>query len=290
MNAKTTPLAGSRIAAWTAASLVLLSAGAAWAQDGEGSSPEIKVANPEAKAEESPEIKVANPEAAKPEPEPAPAEAASPEPEAASTAGSGDVDLYWGKKRDLAVVQKRLFTKDGRLEFTVFGGIIPNDPFLTYVPVGGRVNYYFVESLSVEVAGAYTGVRKETDLKSFLKNNENIQANTDLLDQQIWRANAVVVWSPFYGKMALLDDYLSHFDINLAAGLGVVQTESPTVDRDGTQKEIKPEGALGAGFRFFLTDWFALRLDYRQGIFQKVGGGVSTPSELTLGFSFFTGG
>jgi hypothetical protein len=33
-----------------------------------------------------------------------------------------------------------------------------------------------------------------------------------------------------------------------------------------------------------------MRVDYRQFIFEKVNGGVATPSELTLGVSFFTGG
>ena len=217
---------------------------------------------------------------------------ADAEPASSGPAPVDAVSQYWGNKRDVAVVQKRLFAKDGRLEFTVFGGVIPNDPFLTYIPVGGRFNYYFIESLSVEVAGAYTGagVRIESDLATFLKNNQNIKANTDLLDKQIWRANAAVVWSPFYGKMALANANLSHFDINLVAGLGVVQTESPTVDRSSTQTEIKPEGTLGAGLRFFMTESVTLRLDYRQGIFQKIGGGVSKPSELTLGLSFFLGG
>lgn len=288
MQRKTPPLLTA--AALAGALLVMMAPGAAWSQD---AAPEPEAPTPIKLAEPAPEAAAAEPTAAEPAPEePVAAEpSAAPAPQAAS-ADTRNADVYWGKKRDLSVVQKRLFTKDGRLEFTVFGGLIPNDPFLTYFPVGGRINYYFVESLSVEVAGAYTGsgVQSETDLKGFLKNNTNIQANTDLLDQQIWRANTMVVWSPFYGKMALLDDYLSHFDINLAAGLGVVQTESPTPERDGFETELKPEGALGAGFRFFLTDWFALRLDYRQGIFQKVGGGVSTPSELTLGLSFFTGG
>lgn len=203
-----------------------------------------------------------------------------------------DLELYWGGKRDVSAVEDKLYRKAGRLELGLQAGLIPNDPFYTYIPVGARVGYFFGESLGVEVGGVWHGsaLQSASELTTFLVDARGVTEENDLRDIQQWRASAVVVWSPFYGKMALLDDYLSHFDINLAAGLGVVQTESPTVDRDGTQTEIKPEGALGAGFRFFLTDWFALRLDYRQGIFQKVGGGVSTPSELTLGLSFFTGG
>jgi outer membrane beta-barrel protein len=204
-----------------------------------------------------------------------------------------DLDLYWGGKRDVAVVQKRLFPKDGRYEFTLFSGVIPNDPFLTYIPVGGRFNYYFVESISVELAGSFTGgpLQLESELTTFLKNQRNIRANVDLLDIQLWRAGGTVVWSPFYGKLALLQRKLSHFDINLQGGFGVLQAESPPPNGIGEpEKEIKPEGIVGAGFRFFLTDNITLRMDFRQYIFKKVNGGVATPSELTLGVSFFTGG
>ena len=200
-----------------------------------------------------------------------------------------DLELYWGGRRDVAVVQKRLFTKDGRAEVSLFSGIIPNDPFLTYIPVGGRFNYYFVESIALEVAGAFVGdaLQVDSELTEFLKNNKSIDANVDLLDIQIWRAGASVVWSPFYGKLALLQRKLSHFDINVAAGFGVVQTDSPNEDRTGVESKYKAEGIVGGGLKVFLTPDFSLRVDFRQFIFQKIGGGVSTPSEVTLGVSFF---
>lgn len=220
------------------------------------------------------------------------AKAAAPIPSNGEELGTGEVEqdlqLYWGGRRKVEVVQKRLFTKDSRMEFSLFTGIIPNDPFLTYVPIGGRFNYYFVESISFELAGSWTGIQSNSELKDFLKNNDRIRGDVDLLDIQQWRVGGSVVWSPFYGKLALLQRKLSHFDINLVGGLGVLSTESPKADRTGVDTEFKPEGILGAGFRFFLTEDLTFRLDYRQFIFQKVGGGVSTPSEITLGVSFFT--
>lgn len=281
----------SRVLQVVLASLLSLWATTAMAQDGDEAPPADAAAPDAAPVEEASTENPPGPTATDSETG-ATKEAVAEPTRPLMTSADDEVSRYWGKKRNLAVVQKRLFAKDGRLEFTVFGGIIPNDPFLTYIPVGGRFNYYFIESLSMEVAGSYTGtgVRVESDLAGFLKNNPNIKANTDLLDQPLWRASAAVVWSPFYGKMALANANLSHFDINLVAGLGVVQVESPTPDRSGFQTEIKPEGTLGAGMRFFLTDFMTLRMDYRQGIFQKAGGGVSTPSELTLGLSFFLGG
>ena len=202
-------------------------------------------------------------------------------------------DLYWGDRRDVSVVQKRLFTKDGRLEVTAYSGVIPNDSFMTYIAVGGRVGYYFVESIGVEVSGAYSGgaLQIESGLSDDLRNDEDLQASVRLLSRQNYRLNAAVTWSPFYGKFALIDAWLSNFDIYLVGGLGVVVTESPPPlsAPAGTANEVdpKPEGVLGAGIRFFVNDFTSVRLDYRQGIFEKLGGGVSTPSEISLGASFF---
>ncbi|MEO1273588.1 MAG: outer membrane beta-barrel domain-containing protein [Myxococcota bacterium] len=223
---------------------------------------------------------------------------------AAPTTGGGDdggpvvvSDLernrYWGGRRDVSVVQKRLFTKDGRLEVTAYSGVVPNDPFLTYLPVGARIGYYFVESIGVEVSGSFSGgsLQLDSGLADDLRNDEDINANVTLLDRQQYRVNAAVSWSPFYGKFALLDSRLSNFDIYLVGGLGLVVTESPDVNadtgREETEVDPKPEGVLGIGMRFFVNEYLSLRLDYRQGIFEKVGGGVSTPSEISLGVSFF---
>jgi outer membrane beta-barrel protein len=219
----------------------------------------------------------------------APAAATPAAAEAPAASGSnGDTQVYWGDKRNVSIVQKRIFTKDGRLELSAFVGLIPNDPFRIYAPVGARLNYYFLESISLEVDAQFTDLQVESGLKDTLKNKNS--AEVTLLDNQKWRAGAGVAWSPFYGKLSMFDTRLSHFDINLLGGFGVLQTVSASIDRTSEQSEIKPEGILGVGFRFFLTQSFTLRADYRQYIFQKVGGGTATPSEVSLGASFFFGG
>ena len=43
------------------------------------------------------------------------------------------------------------------------------------------------------------------------------------------------------------------------------------------------EGVIGGGLMYFLQEKIALRVDYRQFIFQKQTGGVSNPSEISLG-------
>lgn len=199
----------------------------------------------------------------------------------------GDLKLYWGGRRFLKPVVTRRYMKADRIEAALFGGFVPNDAFLNYIPVGLRLDYHFTESLAVEVAGSYM-IQSDTELKTFLEDNG--QRLDSKVDHQVWRANAAVSWSPFYGKLALLQRKLSHFDINLLAGGGVVGTAAPDMNNGGEEGGgIKPEGMLGAGFRFFMTRSVAVRLDYRQYIFPKSDQGVALPSEFTLGVSWLSG-
>jgi outer membrane beta-barrel protein len=290
------------VACWVALCLLGLG-GAVSAQEGapaEGAPAEGGEASGEEAAEspsarrareerEAAERKAAEEEAARAE---APAEEAPVEraPEIAETDLSDEerLDVFWGGQRNVSIVQKRLFTKDKRSELSLFGGLIPNDPFRTYVPFGARFNYYFVESVSVELSGAYTGLEVGSGLQGLLRNKNN--ATVDLLDNQVWRSNVAVAWSPFYGKLSMFDSRLSHFDINLVGGGGVSWLVSPNEERTAEEGRIEPEALLGVGLRFFLTESFTMRLDFRQFIFSKVGGGTATPSEVTLGISFFLGG
>jgi outer membrane beta-barrel protein len=196
------------------------------------------------------------------------------------------LEEQWAPRRGIQIVQPRLYEKVGRHEFTLFGGVIPNDPFLNYYPIGLRYDFYLIESLALEVDGSYIGdtFRSNSELEDFL---QQFQANVDLLDQQRWRAHFGINWSPFYGKIAFLGVKLIHFDFSLAAAFGVVGVRSLTEDRLAEEDEFKPEGSLGAGFNFWINNTFSIRVDFRQFVFEKAGGGVSNPSEITLGFSVF---
>jgi outer membrane beta-barrel protein len=205
--------------------------------------------------------------------------------------GSLDEDLqeFWAERRDVRVVQRRLFEKVGRHQITLYAGLIPNNPFLDYFPVGLRYGYYLLESLGIEIDGSYIG---ETftlygELESFL---EERNVNADVLDLNQWRAHLGVNWSPFYGKIAILGLKLVHFDFYLSAGFGAVNVRTPDPNRLGTTDYINPEGSLGAGFNFYINQLFGVRIDFRQFLFEKTGGGVSHPSELSLGFNVLLGG
>lgn len=198
-----------------------------------------------------------------------------------------ELDQFWSERRGVRVLQRRLFTKESRLQLTLSFSIIPNDPAVTYFPIGLRAAYWLSEPLGIELSGAYNGtaLTSDTEIGEIFSD-----AGFDFFprDQRRWNVNAAVLWSPMYGKFSLLGRKIAHFDWTLAAGFGVLGVETPPEENLGTpESKLLPEVILGTGWAFWLAQDWAVRLDYRQGIFQKSTGGVALPSEISLGFSYF---
>lgn len=195
-----------------------------------------------------------------------------------------DLDKYWGDKRDVKVIQKRLFRKEGRWEFTINGGIIPNDDFYIYGPLGARIAYFIGEDVSIELNGAYA-ISGKSELEDFLE-NENL-LTVDLPQELEWYAGVNGLWSMLHGKFSAFATKLAHFDWFLTFGAGVIGTKLYN-NEDFKERAYDIQGNLGTGFRFFILDWLALRVEYRHYLYQSSKGGVSYPAELSLGVSFFT--
>lgn len=202
---------------------------------------------------------------------------------------SSDDKLYWSTVRNIYTLQQRRFQKSGRFGITLYGGLIPNNIFEQYVPVGLRLNYFILENIGVELAGSYN-IKTKTGLENQIREEDGIAAGQVLIgDTQVSHTNFGIVWSPFYGKAAFYNSGLLHFDLFLFAGAGIVVAETTPNFNEPADQEIKPEGALGGGIAVFFGQHFAGRVDFRQFVFQKVNppGGVANPSEVSLGVSYF---
>ena len=202
------------------------------------------------------------------------------------------LDKYWGEKRSVKVIQKRLFLKDGRHEFTLYSGAIPNDEFHLFVPIGGRYNYFVAEDFGLEVFGAYYFAFKST-VSDYLDDTWGIE--TLRRQEANWTAGATFNWSPIHGKLGLFNKKLFHFDWQLGIGVGALGSTVRTRDsadvaegESKTKSRIDGAANLGTGLKLFFTDWFAVRLDYRSFLFKKFEGGIFHLAELSLGVSFYT--
>ena len=183
-----------------------------------------------------------------------------------------ELEQFWSADREVNVIENRLYERDGRFGVGLYTGLLSSDPFFYYFPVGLRATYHLSNSLGFEAGGAFMNagfLTHDTELTEFLRDSRRdaFNAQTDTMDRYLWRANAVAVWSPFYGKLAILQRKLAHFDLNLAGGLGVVQVERPTVDRTSFNQVVTPEVVLGTGAHFYITEDLLVRLDGRGYLF-----------------------
>lgn len=202
-----------------------------------------------------------------------------------------DHPLYWAQMRDVYVMQQRSFLKEGRFAATVYAGMIPNSIFEQYFPVGLRLNYYVLENVGVEISSSYAFQRGRTATDVVLDDGGGADGGinaTAVGISDIQRSHTAVglKWSPVYGKFSFYNSGLFYFDMYLFGGAGLLIADSARIGEEES-REPKPEGLLGAGMAVYMSDHIGLRLDYRQFIFQKHGGGVANPSEISLGFSWF---
>ncbi len=215
---------------------------------------------------------------------------------------------YWTTERELPVLENRMFEREGRFALTLKLGLLTSEPFFWYNPIGLGAQYHFSEQASLEVSGTFMGTPSsdgdiglqifthKTEITDFIKRERKdaFDVTTDLEDRFLWRANAVLIWSPLYGKLAFLNTKLSHFDLNLALGAGVVQVDRPSVDHKSSSTEFSPELVFGGGVGFFVTKDVTIRLDGRfymypgaesesaSGFFER----LKVPSEFSLGASY----
>jgi outer membrane beta-barrel protein len=197
--------------------------------------------------------------------------------------------LYWAQMRDIYTFQKRPFEKEGRLAVSLYAGIIPNNIFEQYFPIGLRLNYFILENIGIELSSSYNFV-SQTGLAETVRDSQGIGAQAILIgDTQRSHTNFGLLWSPFYGKFSFYDSRLYYFDIYVFAGAGLVITQTQADFNAQASTTAKPEGTLGGGMAVYLGQHAGVRLDFRQFVFQKVAGigGVANPSEVSLGFSWF---
>lgn len=203
-----------------------------------------------------------------------------------------DIEKYWKGRRSMPVIAGgKLFATERRMEVGLFFGVIANDDFFTYYPVGGRVSYSFDGIFGIELAGSATPTA-DRELTNFLE-ERGVRKDVDLGDQQLGRINLIGTFSPLYGKWSFQTYKISHFDLFLSLGVGAVFTEAPVLDDDGLpapepESRVTADFMIGAGFRFFVAEWGAIRVDFRQFLYPDFNDGVQAPSEVTFGFSYLT--
>ena len=199
----------------------------------------------------------------------------------------------------IVVITPRAHSKEGRFEVGAFFGWVANNPYLTYLPIEGRLAYHFAEGFSLEgTFGYYPHFGSGTNRYSGPIKNRLIEdlrgephfVRAELYEQQELYAHFDLQWTPLYGKMNVVGlQNIAHWEIFLQLGAGFIgvfdfENSGRNTDRRNNPMRLSPTVNFGFGTRFWITDWFALRLDLRHFLFQRQFGNGGVTQNLTVAF------
>ncbi len=197
--------------------------------------------------------------------------------------------MDWAERRKIRVIQKRAMLKEARHQFSLLGGVVPNDDFFAYISMGLAYNYYFSEALSLEISAAYTLDQKTSLEEALTEGRPEGPSLLVRLPQTLESyASGAVIWNLLHGKLGFFETRLTEFDFGLVFGIGANTTIIQGKGQQQTARKIDANGNVGFSGLFYLSENWALRVDYRQFFYPKEGGGVSFPIATTLGLSYFT--
>jgi outer membrane beta-barrel protein len=183
--------------------------------------------------------------------EPAPP-ASKPTAESSAPLGpSGERDVALGDR--VKAVQRKGFLKRHRFELTPILALSVNDAFYQKFGGGLRVAYNLADSFAVAARGLYFEPLRTDNVRL-----GQVAFQGQMLSSQLYgQAMIDGVWSPVYGKAAVLGRDIVHFDLFLHAGLGLVWSATSTAPRNEGPHLATD---LGGGVRFYPKEWLAFEL------------------------------
>ncbi len=222
-------------------------------------------------------------------------------------------------------VRNRLFNVEKRWEVGGNVGFTLLPRLTDHYNLNVSVGYNVAEWLGLELRAGYA-ISRQTSLADQVKQAFLTQMNQPRINDfsDLWQmtANGVVGirFQPIYGKMNLLAELPVHFQLYFWAGggAGLFNRESLLIclQRSGsacgqyfTETKVSPLVSLALGFRFFIVEKHAVRLEARTWSFLEsyvvdvdrakvsaatppAGGmasrdaGITTISQIDLGYSF----
>ena len=167
--------------------------------------------------------------------------------------------LSW---QDIVVVPRKAFLKGGRLELAPFTGVTINDNLIRHYVFGGDFNYFLTDALWVGLQGQYFVKQLSTQAELV-----GLQFNrTSTMNRYLYGGSFNMGYVPTYGKFALFNKNIVHWEIWISAGFGATFTEvlarDPAQQRNAFKNTALTPNA-GIGGRLFLTDWLTLNVALR---------------------------
>ncbi|MFO0633820.1 MAG: hypothetical protein U0168_13305 [Nannocystaceae bacterium] len=158
----------------------------------------------------------------------------------------------------ITVIQRQRMLKKKRFELQPQIGISVNDPYVRHYTFGLDLNYWFHNRMAVGLTG--TGL-----VGARTPRYENIRKQEGLLltaNKVLWQASVNFTYNPFYGKIAIFNRALLHWEGSITVGGGATQTQVlPRYEAlHDPFRTVTGGGQFGLNGRFYTRriDWLSV--------------------------------
>jgi outer membrane beta-barrel protein len=168
--------------------------------------------------------------------------------------------LSW---QDIVVVPRKQVLKGGRFEFAPLAGITINDNLIRHYLFGLDLNYFLTDALWVGLQGQYFVKQLSTQAELV-----GLQFNrSSTMNRYLYGGAFNMGYVPTYGKFAMFNRSIWHWEIWISGGIGATWTEVIARDPAEQGKKGFKNTALtpnvGIGSRIFIADWLTLNFALR---------------------------
>jgi len=170
----------------------------------------------------------------------------------------GDSQETW---KDIVVIPRKSFLKRYRVELMPYFATTMNDNIIQHVALGGEVNFFLTDILSIGVAGHYY-FKNVLDQEFYTRYHFH---RVPSLNKYKYTTTLNFAYVPIYGKFTVFNQKIMHYEVFATAGVGISGTEIiPRDYRFGAfSNPFTLTFPVGMGGRLFLTDWMAVQVAMR---------------------------
>lgn len=167
-------------------------------------------------------------------------------------------------------VQQIYALKAGRFELSPFFSISLNDPYVVHSAFGVGLNYYITEVLALGVNFLwFYGFNAETD--TTFHAGRSFRLAVPINEYQLG-TNLNFSYVPLYGKFALFNEWIVHWDAWLSGGVGLMRSRPvQVIDPDFRTFDWNNLLSFNVGFggRIFLSRFLAVFFEVRDYMFME---------------------
>jgi len=183
--------------------------------------------------------------------------------------------LTW---QDIVVVPRKQVLKGGRLEIAPLAGVTVNDNLIRHYLFGLDLNFFLTDALWIGLQGQYFVKQLSTQAELV-----GLQFNrSSTMNRYLYGGAFNMGYVPTYGKFAMFNKSIWHWEIWISGGIGATFTE--VLARDPAEQNAKGfkntalTPNIGIGSRIFIADWLTLNFAIRDYI---IADKFEPPSSMT---------